>query len=359
MASRVLRQAEQRKKLRKAADANRDPAELDVDNPPAWGGGKPNEPGPQPQDSEPGGDQKAPDPADAEASADQEDASQDDKPKQPAVRTKKQVAPVPPEVPALPSEDAPPAEIITIASRVIYKAIVRYEEGQRRLTDQLFQEAGPAVRLVHATKAFREIQDPATNRTYRSFRKWAADNGISKTHAYRMINEVPVVAALKPFGVKSLPSGHVDVLAPVLRQHGEEVLQRMWEVAKLVAEANREDGRPTVEDLKRARLELGLSVNPEDDEPPAPLDPAKTFKAVQRALNLLANTDALRLAMQHDPHAVRELVRQVFSTTDGLNSNVPAQPEGRSQPLPEPSQVGTVPGGAPGEQKEEGADGAS
>lgn len=215
----------------------------------------------------------------------------------------------------LPAADAPKPDIVAAASRIIYEAVVRFENGQRGLTKQLLQEAGPAVRLVHETGSFKEEIDQSTGRPYRSFRKWAADNGLSKSHAYRMINEVPVAEALTGVYEGAIPAGHLDVLAPALRQHGEEVLRKLWKTAEAGAQSTRDGGRPTVPELVRARQVMGLSVDPESDEPPVGPDVAKSFRAVQDALRVLADTQgALKLAMQHDPEAVQQLIREVFGT---------------------------------------------
>lgn len=156
----------------------------------------------------------------------------------------------------LPADTEAPATIIAAcekridASVQLRTAITHYGE------ETFYRYAGPAVRQVYRTKAWQKLVNPDTGRPYRGFRPWCKRHGISKSQAYRMIDEEPVrdALALEP---NSLQARQVAILAPVLRQHGAVVLRKVWATAK-------EMGGTDPKTLEKARDAMALTMARED-----------------------------------------------------------------------------------------------
>jgi hypothetical protein len=162
----------------------------------------------------------------------------------------------------LPGDDAPAAEILARCEQIILAARIDAEAKLRAIETAWLSQAGPAVRLVHRTKAYRELTDGA-GKPYRSFQRWAQERcGISRAHAYRMVSEEPVRLALAPIYTGPLTTRQVDVLAPILRQYGSaDAVRKVWSAAEST-------GGTSAQQLLMKRDVLELVTGQEDYEPP-------------------------------------------------------------------------------------------
>jgi hypothetical protein len=214
----------------------------------------------------------------------------------------------------LPSADAPPQQIVAECERIILAARVEREEAQKKLDAAWMSRIGPAVRLVHATRAYKTLTDPQ-GKPYRSFARWAQERcGISRPHAYRMVSEGPVVEALAPLGPGPLATRQVDVLAPVLRQHGPDAVRGLWSTAAAAG------GTGHVQ-LAITRDQLGLAVQPEDDEPARELPgdaAAGALVRVQKAAVL--DREMLRQAVRQDPDGARRALEAARRFAEELDA---------------------------------------
>jgi hypothetical protein len=211
----------------------------------------------------------------------------------------------------LPAPDDPLPDIIAGCERIILAARIEFEEAERKAVAAWVGRVGPAVRLVHATKAYKEIPD-GRGRPYKSFAKWASERcGISRPHAYRMVNEGPVAEALEPLYAGPLSTRQVDVLAPVLRQHNADSVRQLWATAEAAGDTG-------AVQLAATRDALRLAVQPEEFEPPkgepgtpTPLD------LVQRAA-LGVDRETLRRVALQDPDGARRAVSAARQFADDL-----------------------------------------
>lgn len=157
----------------------------------------------------------------------------------------------------LPDDSAAPGEIITACERRIHAAQVLSDAMEKRAREAYFHYAGPAVRQVHRTVAWRHIEDPTTKKPYRSWSAWQRGKGISRQHAYRMVNEQPLVEALG-LSYGDLGVRQVDVLTPVLKNHPGR-LAELWQTAE-------EAGDTSAVNLLKIRDTLGLSPETGDGQ---------------------------------------------------------------------------------------------
>lgn len=215
----------------------------------------------------------------------------------------------------LPAVDAPLAEIVAECEKVILAARIEFEEAERKAVAAWFGRVGPAVRLVHATKAYKELTDQR-GRVYKSFAKWAQERcGISRPHAYRMVSEGPVSEALAGLNPGQLSTRQVDVLAPVVRQHGAEAVRQVWTTAQAAGDAG-------AAQLVLARDALGYAVQAEDFEPEArSVDraPSSAIVSVQRAARGV-DRDTLRRAAREDPDGARRALEAASRFTAELQA---------------------------------------
>jgi hypothetical protein len=230
---------------------------------------------------------------------------------EPAAVVPEQAEPSPAPVPAaaavvpandgsLPPDTAPAAEILSRCEQIILAYRVQTEEKLRAIETAWLSKAGPAVRLVHRTKAYRELTD-GNGKPYKSFQRWAQERcGISRPHAYRMVSEEPVRQALAPVYAGPLTTRQVDVLAPVLRQHGEDAVRRVWSAAEST-------GGTSAQQLLVKREVLELTAGPEDYEPPresAEVTPAATLAQMHKAV-AVPDRAVLRQAAADSPNTAR------------------------------------------------------
>jgi len=201
----------------------------------------------------------------------------------------------------LPADTAPAAEILSRCERIILAARIESEDKLRAIESAWLSKAGPAVRLVHRTKAYQKLTD-GNGKAYRSFERWALDRcGISRAHAYRMVSEEPVRLALAPVYAGPLTTRQVGVLAPVLRKHGEEAVRRLWAAAEST-------GGTSAQQLLVKRDVLELTAGPEDYEPPratAEVTPAATLAQMHKAV-VVPDRAVLRQAVAASPNTARQ-----------------------------------------------------
>ncbi|MFE9413915.1 hypothetical protein ACFYN0_34795 [Streptomyces sp. NPDC006704] len=204
----------------------------------------------------------------------------------------------------LPDGTAPVAEIIEACERRIFEARRVYERTKGPAREVYFKWAGPAVRLMHESKAFKDKRDPETGEAYRSFRKWCADQGVSRSHAYRMLDERPVAAALRRVYRGGFDSSQVEVLAPVLRQHGVTAAEAVWS-------GSAELGSTDAKTLAAVRDKCGYGTVPEDDEPPSPEKAITVPRPKKPVLRLAAdrfNADEVRAFARERPDLMRLII---------------------------------------------------
>jgi hypothetical protein len=161
----------------------------------------------------------------------------------------------------LPQSGAP-AEVIRACERRLHAAQTLREAMEHRALAAYFHYAGPAVRLAHATESWRHEIDPATGKPFRSWAAFLRAVKVSRQHAYRMVKEEPLRGALAGLDIGQLGVRQIDVLSPVLTQHGPDNVRLLWQTAAETGDT----GAPT---LERVRDQLGLAVvsaGSEDDD---------------------------------------------------------------------------------------------
>lgn len=214
---------------------------------------------------------------------------------------------------ALLPDASPAAEILARCEQIIIAATVEAGEQVRKVETAWLSTIGPAVRQVHRTKAYKQQMD-AAGRPYRSFKRWAYERcGVSRPHAYRIVSEGPVAEALAPLYTGALATRQVDVLAPVLRQHGADAVRRVW----AAAEATGSTGAAALA-VKRDVLELTTAR--EDDEPektPVGVEPAATLALVRKAAHGV-DREMLRQAAKADPDGARNAVTAALQFASDL-----------------------------------------
>jgi hypothetical protein len=215
----------------------------------------------------------------------------------------------------LPPDTADPTEILSKCEQIILAARVESEEKLRAVESAWLSKAGPAVRLVHRTKAYKRRTD-ANGKPYRSFQRWAQERcGISRPHAYRMVSEGPVREALAPIYTGPLSTRQVDVLGPILRQHGEEAVRQVWKAAEAT-------GGVTVQQLLVKRDVLGLAAGPEDYEPPREVPeatPTAALAQVHKAVQS-SNRAVLKQAAIESPTAARQTMLAALKLASDLQT---------------------------------------
>jgi hypothetical protein len=216
----------------------------------------------------------------------------------------------------LPPDTAPAAEILSACEQIILAVRMEAEERLREVESAWISKAGPAVRLVHRTKAYKDMTD-ASGKPYRSFQRWAQERcGISRPHAYRMVSEGPVADALAPFShIGPLTTRQVDVLAPILRQHGEDAVRRVWSAAEST-------GGTSAKQLEVKRDVLGLGTNPEDYEPVrelAAVTPVAALAQVQKAV-VSSDRAVLKEAAMASPNAARQTMLAALKLASDLQA---------------------------------------
>ncbi|MFE9406819.1 hypothetical protein ACFYNY_34490 [Streptomyces sp. NPDC006530] len=158
-------------------------------------------------------------------------------------------------------EEAAPGEIITACEKRLHASQTLRDAMESRALAAYFHYAGPAVRLAKSSGSWQHITDPATGKPCRSWSAWLRAVKVSRQHAFRMVKEEPLLEALKGLNVGALGVRQIDVLCPVLTNHGKENVRLVWTTAA-------ETGDTSAPNLEKVRDQLGLAVGPAetDDE---------------------------------------------------------------------------------------------
>ncbi|MFI9206402.1 hypothetical protein [Streptomyces sp. NPDC053048] len=212
----------------------------------------------------------------------------------------------------LPDESADPAAIIQACALRIDAALTVHKAIEHYGNETLFRYAGPAIRLAHRTKAWQDDVNPETNKPFRGFNPWCRHMGISKSQAYRMVNEEPVADALRPLNPGQLSTKQVDVLAPVLRQHDAARCRRVWEVATKM-------GATDHKTLLKARDSLDLAIAAEQEE-----DDRQSLSTPVPVVRFQAgryDRDSVRTAVRSDPELARLLARDILDELKQLEGD--------------------------------------
>ncbi|MBB6439418.1 hypothetical protein [Streptomyces candidus] len=172
-------------------------------------------------------------------------------------------------------EGAAPGEIITACEKRLHAAQTLRDAMERRALAAYFHYAGPAVRLANSSNCWQHIADPATGKPCRSWSAWLRVVGVSRQHAYRMVKEEPLLEALEGLNVGELGVRQIDVLSPVLTNHGKDKVRLVWTTA---ADA----GDTRAPSLEKIRDQLGLAASPvngDDDSEKSSSTPVLRFQA--------------------------------------------------------------------------------
>ncbi|MFC9816482.1 hypothetical protein ACFVJM_30980 [Streptomyces virginiae] len=212
----------------------------------------------------------------------------------------------------LPDDSAAPGEIITACEQRINAAQVLSDAMEKRAREAYFHYAGPAVRQVNRTEAWRHIEDPTTKKPYRSWSAWQRGNGISRQQAYRMVNEQPLVEALG-LSYGDLGVRQVDVLTPVLKNHPAR-LAELWRTAE-------EAGDTSAVSLLKIRDALGLSPTTADgqdgdDETSDSKVPVLKFQATPGAFDPARVDEATKAS----PAVARLIADRIYATLQAMEA---------------------------------------
>ncbi|MDX3208698.1 hypothetical protein [Streptomyces scabiei] len=203
----------------------------------------------------------------------------------------------------IPTDQSDLDAVADACQRIILESRRVYEMDKAKSRETYFRYAGPAVRTMHHTKAFKRVADPETGENYRSFRKWLSDLGVSKSHGYRMLDESPVAHALRSVYQGPLESSQVEILAPVVRQHGFDSGRKLWQACA-------ELGDTSSKALALMRDTMGLTVNNEGVEPPSPAEsiPAPAREPALRLTAKSFNADRVREFARQQPDLMRLII---------------------------------------------------
>ncbi|MEU8622699.1 hypothetical protein [Streptomyces sp. NPDC048623] len=208
------------------------------------------------------------------------------------------------------------AERLAVLEGIIGKAQDNAELTVRQAKDRFTREAGPALALIHDDELWRP--------EYESFvdyvkRRW----DYSSTHGYLLVATAKVQKAL-PEGA-SANTGHVQVLAPVLRHNGLEAVSEAW------AKSEKKNGQPTAATLKAAVDELGYgkATKAIQGEVLSSTNHTTTSSAVGQLENAVALakkhlTRALvKKAFEESPEDARRLTEEIASWATTITKAAP------------------------------------
>lgn len=199
------------------------------------------------------------------------------------------------------------AERLVVLEGIIGKAQDNAELTVRQAKDRFSREAGPALALIHDDELWRP--------EYESFvdyvkRRW----DYSSTHGYLLVATAKVQKAL-PEG-SSANTGHVQVLAPVLRHNGLEAVSEAW------AKSDKRNGQPTAATLKAAVDELGYGKakkSIQGEVLSSTNHPATTSSSVGQLENAVAlakkhlTRGLVKKAFEENPEDARRLTEEIAS----------------------------------------------
>ncbi|MER6256285.1 hypothetical protein ABT224_33540 [Streptomyces sp. NPDC001584] len=172
-------------------------------------------------------------------------------------------------------QESTPNEVITACEKRLHAAQYLREAMEQRALGAYFHYAGPAVRLAHKG-SWRHITDPSTGKPCRSWSAWLRAVKVSRQHAFRMVKVEPLMEALAGLDTGPLGVRQIDVLSPVLINHGKDKVRLLWDTA---AEKN----DTSAVSLERVRDQLGLAVDAkaggdDDDDESRSVTPVLRFQ---------------------------------------------------------------------------------
>lgn len=207
----------------------------------------------------------------------------------------------------LPAADAPLDEIEKAADAIIAEANLQLRAAETRASIEWVNSVVAPLRLVWETDAHKQAIDPSTGKAYRGVRKWAADRGISKSHFYRLINEVPVREALGETYTGPIPSREAEFGARLLRANNAEAVRRVWAHAA-------EHGDPKLKNLEAAAKVLDYQISnrkEEGEEGGALSNQAKAILSLALPAKKAWNEDEVRAAAASNLAGTRESIAQL------------------------------------------------
>ncbi|MEU5053567.1 hypothetical protein [Streptomyces sp. NPDC021096] len=199
------------------------------------------------------------------------------------------------------------AERLAVLEEIIGKAQDNAELTVRQARERFNREAGPALALIH--------DDDLWSPEYKNFvdyveRRW----GYSSTHGYLLVATAKVQTAL-PEGANA-NTGHVQVLAPVLRHNGLEAVTEAW------SKSEKKNGQPTAATLKTAVETLGYGkpkkaiqgevLNRTDQAPTTPSSLGQLENAVALAKRHVTR-NLVKKALEENPEKARRVAQDFAS----------------------------------------------
>ncbi|WP_371478742.1 hypothetical protein [Kitasatospora sp. NBC_00315] len=193
-------------------------------------------------------------------------------------------------------------------AEAIRQAEAQFEADKRSAHQRFAADAGPALWEIHDRRLYR-----ASHATWEEYlaERWS----LSRSYAHRLLEMIPVQAALLPnpvFGNLVLRESQARVLVPVLRERGPEQMREVVEKALAAGE------RPTAKALTAARAALGYApaaVSQWSEEEPSPIggEPSVDQEDSRLALGDLERlAGVLRAALRELPDSLPATAARAF-----------------------------------------------
>ncbi|MDQ0605507.1 hypothetical protein QF037_009940 [Streptomyces canus] len=196
-------------------------------------------------------------------------------------------------------------ERLAVLEDIIGKAQDHAELTVRQAQERFNRQAGPALALIQDGELYKPEYDNFVDYVKG---RW----GYSSTHGYLLVATAKVQKAL-PEGA-SANTGHVQVLAPVLRHNGLDAVSEAW------AKAEKKNGTPTAATLKAAVEELGYGkpadvvqgevISRSDQPPVAPSSVGQLENAVALVKRHVTRS-LIKKAMEEDPEETRRIAEEL------------------------------------------------
>ncbi|MDW8804376.1 hypothetical protein P1P68_06105 [Streptomyces scabiei] len=207
-------------------------------------------------------------------------------------------------------QDGSPGEVITACEKRLYAAQTLRDAMEQRALAAYFHYAGPAVRLANSTGDWQHITDPTTGKPCRSWSAWLRVVKVSRQHAFRMVKVEPLMQALAGLDVGPLGVRQIDVLSPVLTNHGMDSVRLVWTTAA-------ETGDTSAPNLEKVRAQLGLAVSAVEGNDEAPESasavPVLRFQASPGTFD----ENRVRQVARSQPEVALLVARTILSELEG------------------------------------------
>lgn len=191
-----------------------------------------------------------------------------------------------------------PGERLAVLEGIIGRAQDTADLTVRQARDRFIREAGPALAMVNDDDLWQGAYDNFVDYLRR---RW----GYSSTHGYLLVAHVGVQKAL-PEGARA-NTGHVQVLAPILRNKGTEAVREVWQ------KSEKKNGQPTAVTLQAAAQELGHNKKPSGQGPKKLVQqdaPRSAVGELENAVSLAQRhitKGLVKRATDEDPEAARRI----------------------------------------------------